>query len=188
MDLGVMFPSREPDLYPVLAGPPTFYPAEAPRPAEEPTMPRAAVQIAQERMNRAVGTRDWVGYFAGRRELLSAEDDAAPEMPPAEWTTAQPWPEGFAVPRGAASLIKAAETAGWQARAGYSRAYRAGVGRGEYYRVHFIGVQARRDGHGVRALWWSKTDTAKLAWSFGGGSIDGRAVEQVGPLVDALVG
>ena len=149
-------------------------------------MPRAPVQIAQERMNAAASSGDWVEYFAGRRELLRAEDESIPQAPPPEWTTAQPWPEGFAVPRSAASLIKAATSAGWEARCGYSRAFKASVGRGVFCRVHWVGVQARRGGRDVRAFWWAKTDREKLAWSFDGGSVDGRAVERVGDVTGAL--
>lgn len=184
---GIAFPSREPDLYPVHCGPPTFYPAEAlPHPTEPTEMPRPAVVAAQERMNRAVGTSEWLEYFQARTELLRALDDSVPEMPPPERTTAQGWPSDFAVPRGAASLLKAAIAAGWRTAHGYSRAYRAGIGRGEYHRCHFVGVQARRDGHGIRAVWWAKADTPKLSWSFGGGSVDGRAVERVGDVTGAL--
>lgn len=185
----IAFPSREPDLYPVHCGPPSFYPVELlPHPTPETEMPRPAVQKAQERMNAAVGTSDWVEYFSGRRELLRAMDEAVPQAPPPERTTAQPWPDDFTVPRGAATLIRAATEHGWEARRGYSRAYRPGVGRGVFHRVHWVGVQARRDRRTVRAFWWAKTDTAKLAWSFDGGSVDGRAVERVGEVAAALAG
>lgn len=144
------------------------------------------MEECQERMAEAVRSGAWLDYFRARTRWAELEDQSVPEAPPPEHTTRDPWPEGFAVPSGAAKLKKAAEAAGWEARVGYSRAWKAGVGRGVFHRCHYVTVQARRGSQGVKATWWAKADAEKLAWSFDRGAVNGWHTEKVGQITAAL--
>jgi hypothetical protein len=133
--------------------------------------------------------REWCGMLlpASGQE----ETSALPPKPPPEHTTDDPWPLDIAAPAGAARLRLKAEAAGWDARIGYSRAWRDSVGAGNYVLHHHVRVQARREIagqlHEVWAIWIAKVppDGAKLAWKTDGGQINGLTAK-VKQITEAL--
>lgn len=147
------------------------------------------VAECQERMAAAVRSGAWLEYFRARARWHELESAEVAEMPPPEVTTHDGWPEGFAVPVGAARLRKAAQAAGWDVCSGYSRASRKGVRRGEYLRHHFVVIGAQRGSRRLSGTWRAKVPedpAAKLAWAWDHGMVDGRHVDTVGRVTEEL--
>lgn len=144
------------------------------------------VEACQEAMSSAVRAHDWPAYFAARHRWASLENEEVAAQPPPEHTTRDPWPEGFPVPSGAAGLKKRAEAAGWEARAGYMRAWRKGVGRGVYRLHHYVVIQARLEGRNVWARWRSPVVEGKLSWAFDAGNVNGWPADTLTMVNDAV--
>ncbi len=181
-----IYPHQEIEAYPVLAGPPAFYPAEA------PGEPYEAFPVGEHMadMQAAASAGDWTAYFRAlgmkTREARAEAQRLEAAAPAPEWTTRDGWPEGFPVPAGARALVKRAEAAGWEVRVGYSRPFRAGVRKGEWVKAHYVGVWARKGGRSIYGRWWAKADAEKLTWSWDKGSVNGWHAEKVGMLTDAI--
>lgn len=131
---------------------------------------------------------DWSGYFAGIGHIFTAERgdrsaDAA--MPPPEHSTRDPWPEGFGTPAPVVKLITLAGAAGWEVRAGYSRAWKkkgrgnvGGEGDARWVLHHFVTVQVRHlpSRTGGWCTYAAEAGAEKLAWSFHAAQANGRTV------------
>lgn len=187
-----IYPHQEIEAYPVLAGPPAFYPAEA------PGDPYVAPPIGEHAawMQSAATAGDWPRYFRAlglrERDRRAEAERLEAEAPAPEWTTRDGWPKGFPVPGGAERLRKFAEAAGWEVRVGYSRPFRPGVRKGEWIKAHYVGVWARKGGRSIYGRWWTKAGQGyqqgtKLSWSWDKGSVNGWHAEKVGMLNDAIM-
>ncbi len=132
------------------------------------------VAACQEAMGHAARSGDWHLYHQLRHRWQDLEDVEVAAQPPPEHTTRDPWPEGFAVPSGAAGLKKKAEAAGWTALVGYSRGWRPSTGRGVFVLHHYVVVQARKPGClEIRASWRAKVTEEKLSWATDSATIGG---------------
>ena len=105
-------------------------------------------------------------------------------QPPAEHSSRDPWPEGFAVPRVVEDLRVGAQARGWQTATGYSRAYEkrgrgnvGGEGDARWVLRHFVAVQIR-PGPGpfpmCRAIYGADVDMDPLTWTVVSVEVQGR--------------
>jgi hypothetical protein len=105
------------------------------------------------------------------------------DQPPAEHSTRDPWPDGFAVPDVVSKLKATAEASGWEARVGYSRAYEkrgrgnvGGEGNARWVRRHFVAVQVRRtmaERMIHRAIYGADVGMESLEWTVASVQVDG---------------
>lgn len=113
-------------------------------------------------MSEAASRRDWPTYFRLMREGEDVGGELEVPRPPAEHSSRDPWPDGFAVPPVVAELRTLAESLGWEVRIGYSRAYlkqgrgyvRASGRAASWVAHHLVQVGVRRPGGVGRADAW----------------------------------
>lgn len=119
-------------------------------------------------------TQDWEAYFRALRAEKDAKD-STPELvaPGPEHTSRQEWPEGFAVPSVAASLVKLAEAAGWVTQTQYARGSvvcRRKGPDGTMARIvekrHSVAVRLWHPGRELHAVavWEAAVEAEKLSW------------------------
>lgn len=131
--------------------------------------------MSAEELRSAAKRGDWPAYFRALREEKdrALRGEAELTAPGPERTSRDGWPDGFAVPRPAASLVKAAEGAGWATEVRYSRGSVVcqrkapdGGMRRVVERRHVVVVRlwhAGRDLHAV-AVWESLVESEKPSW------------------------
>lgn len=100
--------------------------------------------------------------------------DSVPQ-PPAQHSTRDPWPQGFAVPAVVERLRGTAAAHGWDWRTGYSRAYEkrgrgnvGGTGDARWVCRHFVSIQVRahdRDPLINRAIYGADVVPGPLSWT-----------------------
>lgn len=125
----------------------------------------------REALEAAAKRGDWLEYFAilRRDRYDAARAKAEIVAPPPEHTSRDPWPDGFKLPGGAASLKKLAKAHGWIVRETYSKGSvvtrKKELGTVVESR-HSVAISGYLPGGDLRlaVAWEAVTEAEKLAW------------------------